>query len=121
MYEGHGGRVTNRTPVIKGGIPSLPDAIYQTYQAAGNQAKAEPQILVVILPNKNAETYHRVKKNCEIRLGMVSQCMQASNVAKNQAQYISNVLMKLNCKLGGTTCSIKEVSTGSAAYFENLY
>ena len=27
-------------------------------------------------------------------------------MVKNQLQYCSNVLMKFNCKLGGTTCAI---------------
>ena len=110
MYKKHGGQVTNERPEIVQGIPDIAEAVFQTYIKAGNQAKFEPQILLVILPNRNAENYNRIKKSCEMRLGMVSQCMQASNVAKNQDQYISNVLMKFNCKLGGTTCKVKEVS-----------
>ena len=63
-----------------------------------------------ILPNRSAEVYKRIKKNCECRFGVMSQCVLAANVLKNQAQYHSNVCMKFNAKLGGTTCRIKLVS-----------
>ena len=63
-----------------------------------------PQLIVVILANKSAEIYQRAKKSLDCRFGTASQCMQAANVVKNQAQYISNVLMKVHCKLGGTVC-----------------
>ena len=60
-------------------------------------------MLVFILPDKNADTYFRIKKSCDCRYGVVSQCMQATHIAKNNPQYHSNVCMKFNAKLGGTT------------------
>lgn len=64
-------------------------------------------MMMVILPNKNVDVYHRVKKNLDCRWGVMSQCVQSLHVQKNAPQYCSNVLMKFNCKLGGTTCTIK--------------
>ena len=107
LYVGHGGRIENKTPPIIDGVPDAGKAIETVFLAAGNQAKMRPQMIMVILANKNAEVYQRVKKNCDCRYGVMSQCVQASNVVKNQPQYCSNVLMKFNCKLGGTTCTIK--------------
>ena len=107
LYQGHGGVVANKNPVIIDGVPDAAKALETAFTAAGNQAQFRPQMLMVILPNKSAEVYHRVKKNMDCRWGVMSQCVQASHVAKNQPQYCSNVLMKLNCKLGGTTCTIK--------------
>ena len=107
QYQGHGGNVLNRSPPIISGIPDIAKAIESAFRAGGDQAQARPQIILVILPNKNAENYHRVKKNLDCRWGIMSQCVQASNVVKNQPQYISNVLTKFNCKMGGTTSTLK--------------
>lgn len=110
LYRGHGGQVLNTEPVIVSGIANDAEAINATFQQAGNQARWRPQMIMVILTNKSAEVYNRVKKSCDCRFGVMSQCVQASNVVKNQPQYCSNVLMKFNCKLGGTTSIIKAVS-----------
>lgn len=83
------------------------------FQAAGNQAQARPQMLVFILPSKNSELYTRIKKSADCRYGIMSQCMQAAHVVKNQPQYHSNVCMKFNAKLGGTTNKVALVSSFS--------
>ena len=110
LYRGHGGQVENTKPNIIGLVPDDAEAIRVAFLRAGDQAKLRPQMLMVILSNKSQEIYNRVKKNCDCRWGIMSQCVQASSVVKNQPQYCSNVLMKFNCKLGGTTCAIKAVS-----------
>ena len=109
LYRGHGGQIENVSPPIVGGILDDAKAIEAAFMAAGNQQNARPQMLLVILSNRSAEVYNRVKKSCDCRYGVMSQCVQGSNVVKNQPQYCSNVLMKFNCKLGGTTSSIKPV------------
>lgn len=110
LYRGHGGIVENTNPPIIGGIPDNAKAIESVFHAAGNQMNMRPQMLMVIMSNKSADIYNRVKKSCDCRYGVMSQCVQGSNVVKNAPQYCSNVLMKFNCKLGGTTCHIKAVS-----------
>lgn len=109
LYRGHGGKVENVNPPIIGGIPDDAKAIEAGFLQAGNAAKMRPQMLLVVLSNRSAEVYNRVKKSCDCRYGVMSQCVQASNLLKNQPQYCSNVLMKFNCKLGGTTSMIKAV------------
>jgi len=111
LYRGHGGNVVERDPVIIDGVADDAQALDKCFQAAGNKAKFRPQMIMVILPNKASSVYHRVKKNCDCRFGVMSQCVQASHVMKNAPQYCSNVLMKFNCKLGGTTSATKVVST----------
>ena len=109
LYRGHGGRVENVNPPIVGEVADDAKAIEKVFLDAGNQVKMRPQMLMVILSNKSTEIYNRVKKSCDCRWGVMSQCVQSANVVKNQPQYCSNVLMKFNCKLGGTTCAIKAV------------
>ena len=110
LYRGHGGQIENTNPPVIHGVPDTADAIQKTFQAAGNQVQLRPQILIIILPNRSNEVYLRVKRNCDCRFGVMSQCVQATAVMKNAPQYCSNVLMKFNCKLGGTTASVKTVS-----------
>lgn len=110
LYKGHGGRVEMTKPPITGGIPDTGKALAAAFQSAGNAANMRPQMLLVVVPNRSADVYNRVKKNCDCRFGVMSQCVQAANVVKNAPQYCSNVLMKFNCKLGGTTSALKSVS-----------
>ena len=69
-------------------------------------------MMVFVLSGKESHTYMRIKKSCDCRFGVVSQCMQSAHVRRGQAQYISNVLMKFNAKLGGTTARVPGVSSG---------
>ena len=68
-------------------------------------------MIVYMLGGKDAFTYLRIKKSSDCRWGVVSQCMQNAHVAKCAPQYISNVLMKFNAKLGGVTARVATVST----------
>jgi len=104
IYTTHGGRVENKQPAFT--LASGDDVgewVTAAWNAAGNQVQARPQILVFVLPDKEAITYNRIKRSAECRYGVVSQCMQYAHVQKAQAQYISNVCMKFNAKLGGAT------------------
>jgi len=118
LYQGHGGKVVERDPVITMNVPDIANALDQCFTAAGNKAQRRPQMLLVVLPVKSSEIYQRVKKNCDCRFGVMSQCVQSGNVVKNAPQYQSNVLMKFNCKLGGTTSAIKSVSTYTVSSYE---
>ena len=105
-YAGHGAALPPgmQQPAIC--YPSNPDPAkfaLETFTAAGNKHQKRPQILMFILQNKDSITYGRIKRFCECNLGIPSQCVQYGHVQKGQAQYISNVLMKFNAKLGGFT------------------
>jgi eukaryotic translation initiation factor 2C len=105
IYRTHGGVVETSEPVfqivnsVRGG-----ELITDIWNATGNKYQSKPQMLFFVLPDKNADTYLRIKKSCECRYGVVSQCLQSAHVQKAQDQYISNVCMKVNAKLGGATC-----------------
>ncbi|KAF2459512.1 Piwi domain-containing protein [Lineolata rhizophorae] len=106
IYRAHGGRVTNARPAVfpisltRGG-EMIKDAMQQTTKGCHGK---RPQIIFFILPWKNADLYNRIKKSCECRFGIMSQCLQAAHVQRCQDQYISNVCLKVNTKMGGATC-----------------
>lgn len=116
IYRGHGGTVQTTDPVILPGGFDAADAISKLFTAVGNRHKSRPQLFLVILPTKDAFMYNRVKKSCDCRFGVVSQCIQVNHMMKNVPQYHSNICMKINCKLGGTTCRVALVSCIFSSY-----
>ncbi|RKF63291.1 Protein argonaute [Erysiphe neolycopersici] len=105
IYSDHGGRIENRNPPIyvQSRAEPLPEAVANARNIVGNLSKMSPQIMLYIIKTRDSFNYDRLKKNNEIRFAIVSQCMNVAHVMKAQPQYCSNVAMKLNAKLGGTT------------------
>lgn len=113
QYRGHGGNVANQKPHLMP-LPQDPaQGVADLYQAVGNAFKKTPQMLVFVVQNKDSQHYLRIKKSSDCRFGVVSQVMQAAQVAKGNPQYLSNVLMKFNAKLGGaTSASVPNATSG---------
>ncbi|ESZ91253.1 hypothetical protein SBOR_8346 [Sclerotinia borealis F-4128] len=110
-YIGHGGKVQNKNPPIvpcANKVEMIADGVQYARTQAGQQTKQTPQILFFILGGRDSFIYERFKKNNECRFGMVSQMMNVAHVSKAQPQYCSNVCMKVNAKLGGTTCKVAD-------------
>ncbi|KAL1568351.1 argonaute 1B [Salvia divinorum] len=63
--------------------------------------KKELDLLIVILPDNNGSLYGDLKRICETDLGIVSQCCLQKHVFKMSKQYLANVSLKINVKVGG--------------------
>ncbi|KAE8663941.1 Protein argonaute 1A [Hibiscus syriacus] len=61
----------------------------------------ELDLLIVILPDNNGSLYGDLKRICETDLGIVSQCCLTKHVFKGNKQYLANVALKINVKVGG--------------------
>ncbi|KAJ7297230.1 hypothetical protein O6H91_Y072000 [Diphasiastrum complanatum] len=61
----------------------------------------ELELLVAILPDNNGPLYGELKRICETDLGLVSQCCLTKHVFKMSKQYLANVALKINVKVGG--------------------
>ncbi|KAJ0974499.1 hypothetical protein J5N97_016464 [Dioscorea zingiberensis] len=61
----------------------------------------ELDLLIVILPDNNGSLYSDLKRICETDLGLVSQCCLTKHVFKGSKQYLANVALKINVKVGG--------------------
>nr|POE92423.1 protein argonaute [Quercus suber] len=113
IYIGHGGRVENKQPAFcMANTGDVAQWVTSTWNAAGNAAQSRPQMLIFVLTDKDANTYGRIKRSAECRYGVVSQCMQYTHMMKGSPQYISNVCMKFNAKLGGSTARAIGPKTG---------
>lgn len=61
-----------------------------------------PLFILVILPAADTTIYNRVKHVCDVKEGLPNICVVANKFAKpRNAQYFSNIALKLNLKLGG--------------------
>ncbi|RLM99379.1 protein argonaute 1B-like [Panicum miliaceum] len=80
-------------------------ALKGRYQDAMNILRPqgrELDLLIVILPDNNGSLYGDLKRICETDLGLVSQCCLTKHVFKaNKQQYLANVALKINVKVGG--------------------
>ncbi|KAF2470296.1 eukaryotic translation initiation factor 2C 2 [Lindgomyces ingoldianus] len=110
-YESHGGKFStkfNKLPhIVDGNLARGGDMIADAWNAIGNKFQARPMFMMFIVNDRNVEVYRRIKKSCDCRYGVPSQVVQSRHAAQSSAQYLSNVCMKVNAKLGGATCFAK--------------
>jgi eukaryotic translation initiation factor 2C len=89
-------------PPFKGRPDQVERVLKAQYHAALTQInRAELDLLVVILPDNNGSLYGDLKRICETELGIVSQCCLTKHVFKMSKQYLANVALKINVKVGG--------------------
>ncbi|KAL6518620.1 argonaute 1 [Orobanche gracilis] len=66
-----------------------------------SNGKKELDLLIVVLPDNNGPLYGELKRICETDLGIVSQCCLSKHVYRMSKQYLANVALKINVKVGG--------------------
>src|SRR5436305_12449600 len=76
-------------------------SLKEAWIKAGNAAKAQPQLIVCILPNKGTPLYAEIKRVTDTVIGVASQCIQSNHMRQARRQYCANVCLKINVKLGG--------------------
>ncbi|OEL24471.1 Protein argonaute 1A [Dichanthelium oligosanthes] len=75
------------------------------------QQGRELDLLIVILPNNKGALYGDLKTICETDIGLVSQCCLAKHVLKMRKQYLANVALKINVKVGGKNTVLLDAFT----------
>ncbi|ERM97078.1 protein argonaute PNH1 isoform X1 [Amborella trichopoda] len=89
-------------PVYSARPEQVEKALKHVYNAAMNKLKGqELELLVAILPDNNGSLYGDLKRICETDLGLISQCCLTKHVFKISKQYLANVSLKINVKMGG--------------------
>ncbi|KAG8661211.1 hypothetical protein MANES_02G219801v8 [Manihot esculenta] len=91
-------------PPISGRPEQVEEVLKTRYHDA--MTKLQPQgneldLLIVILPDNNGSLYGDLKRICETDLGLVSQCCLTKHVFRMSKQYLANVALKINVKVGG--------------------
>ena len=119
VYKGHGGRVENPNPLIlefnnTRSREEYGASIQRMFTETGQTFKAAPQIMLFIVRNKVTQPYETLKCYADTVLGVPSQVMLGKHMASPNGQYQSNVALKINAKLGGTTARAVPAASGGA-------
>jgi eukaryotic translation initiation factor 2C len=103
-YRGHGGKIEKEPLLLSFKEHIQHDVIItEAMQQTGKANKASPQIIFLVLKDRTAWIYERLKKNADCRWALLTQMVLLEHVVRAQPQYCSNVAMKVNAKLGGST------------------
>ncbi|ORX53593.1 Piwi-domain-containing protein [Hesseltinella vesiculosa] len=102
-FSDTGLNVINRAPPIANADPqgNIERTLKEAWLRAGNAAKAQPQLIVCILPNTGVPLYAEIKRVSDTVIGVPTQCMQSKHIGEPKKQYCANVCLKVNMKLGG--------------------
>ncbi|KAL4200140.1 hypothetical protein AMTRI_Chr03g54920 [Amborella trichopoda] len=99
------GMVFNPEPIIpiyNARPEQVQKALRHVYNATMNKLNGkELDLLLAILPDNNGSLYGDLKRICETDLGLISQCCLTKHVFKISKQYLANVSLKINVKMGG--------------------
>lgn len=104
-FVGHGGNCPNPAKILNppGNIARHSAEIVAWAHNEITKERGYTQLLFIVVGQKNSPHYERLKKSADIRFGILSQVVVRAHVQKNDSQYHSNVAMKVNAKLGGST------------------
>ncbi|KAF8550556.1 Piwi-domain-containing protein [Imleria badia] len=61
----------------------------------------KPALVLVMLANEDKATYEGIKYLCDVHLDVATVCVQSSKIRKRSQQYLANVALKVNMKMGG--------------------
>ncbi|KAG6587931.1 Protein argonaute PNH1, partial [Cucurbita argyrosperma subsp. sororia] len=84
-----------RPDQVKKALKYVCNAVYTKHEGM------ELELLIAILPDNNGSLYGDLKRICETELGLISQCCLTKHVFKKSRQYLANVSLKINVKMGG--------------------
>lgn len=70
--------------------------------------KLRPLQLLVVIFSEGDQTYSIIKTIGELHLGIATQGIAGKNLFKANDQYVSNVLLKVNTKLGGRNFTLSQ-------------
>ncbi|KAH9895506.1 putative RNA interference and gene silencing protein [Xylariomycetidae sp. FL2044] len=90
-------------------VNSKIDELIRQLAALANRAK----LLLVIIPEKMMTAiYNRVKYTCDVKWGILNVCVLDYKLEKANQQYLANVAMKFNLKLGGWNHTLDPAKLG---------
>jgi len=80
---------------------SIADAVQFVADAGYQLTKKRPQLVVCIKETNCKDEYAEIKRASDCNIGVPSQCVLLKHVWDCKAQYLANVGLKINQKLGG--------------------
>ncbi|XP_055802748.1 protein argonaute 2 [Solanum dulcamara] len=88
-------------------VGKVEDLLNVVVDEARQKNKGKLQMIVCVMASKH-NGYKYLKWVSETKIGVVTQCCLSSNANKGQDQYLANLCMKINAKLGGSNMELME-------------
>ncbi|GJP38780.1 hypothetical protein CLOM_g23192 [Closterium sp. NIES-68] len=100
-------------PPLTGRVDAVEAVMRQLADASSRAVPAGQwlQLAVVILPGRGT-FYNEIKLIAETQLNVVTQCCLVNHAQKCQSQYLANLVLKINVKLGGRNVLLQSESIG---------
>ncbi|OQR82280.1 Argonaute1 (AGO1), partial [Achlya hypogyna] len=100
----------NLPPVLsrRGRGGSVEDLFGQAVEGATRAYGMPPQVVFSVHPTTCSTNYGDLKRASDVTFGIPSQCMLLKHIAKKSPQYIANIMLKVNMKLGGRNSICRE-------------
>ena len=89
----------------------LKEEVTELVRKTGEHFNTKPEMLFFLLHDKAKPQIYKVLKSvCEVEFGIPSQVMIVEKALKDkgQMQYLGNIGLKVNCKLGGMNSKVEE-------------
>ncbi|OIW05841.1 hypothetical protein TanjilG_23627 [Lupinus angustifolius] len=86
---------------------------------ANMKQEGKLKLLIIILPDVKG-SYGIIKRICETELGIVSQCCQPRQASKLSKQYLENVSLKINVKVGGRNTVLNDAMQRKIPHVSDL-
>lgn len=91
-----------RPPIIYVSPQDDPSVCLQNAADRGRRLLGRvPEMIMCVLPGKGTHPYADIKRASDTVLGIPTQCVQGMHTRSPNPQYVSNVCLKMNMKLGG--------------------
>ncbi|KAI9636400.1 eukaryotic translation initiation factor 2C 2 [Dioszegia hungarica] len=100
--------IVSHNPNAGGPFGGIKAGLQDAARAAYMQSKANPQMILILLPRKELPLYQEIKRCAaqDLKLPLVTQCLQTQKCRPDNRgleQYLGNVSMKIHSKMGGLT------------------
>ncbi|KAK4361420.1 hypothetical protein RND71_020372 [Anisodus tanguticus] len=88
-------------------VSKVEDLLKVVVSAADRKIKGRLQMIVCVMTAKH-NGYKSLKWVSETKIGVITQCCLSTHANKGQDQYLANLCMKINAKLGGSNMELVE-------------
>ncbi|CAK4212381.1 unnamed protein product [Aphanomyces euteiches] len=90
-----------RPPLLTRNRQSVEELFQEAIYAAEQTFGSRPRVIFAVNGVGDSVAYMDLKRASDVTFGIPSQCMLAKHIQKKSPQYIANLLLKVNMKLGG--------------------
>eukprot|EP00850_Spirogloea_muscicola_P016065 SM000128S26198 [mRNA] locus=s128:42629:48102:- [translate_table: standard] len=102
-------------PVYSPQREPVEQALRRVTEDCKKESKGEKlQLILCLLPTSNGSLYGDIKRILETEIGVVSQCCLEKHVGKMAKQYMANVALKINVKVGGRNAILSDTQSPQA-------